>query len=275
MPCLGMPFGRGYSGKPFIVFIMAENKKSFIIYSDVIHTVSKLSNEKAGELFKHILSYVNNENPVTDDLLIEIAFEPIKQSLKRDLKKYEERANNSRENGSKGGRPKKEKHLNPENPVGFLETNSVILKPEKPVNANDIEMDIDIDNATYKKKKTEKKVIYPELEEFLNYAKTVTGFETKFETLKYSLTAKFETWKESGWKDGYGVKIINWKTKLRSTLPYLKNVYDGNDTTKKQFNARTADDSLDEAKRRILGDDYFEPSSEGRINFEDAGYEDV
>lgn len=69
---------------------MAENKNSFLLYLDIIHTVKKLSNEDAGQLFKHILSYVNDENPTTDNLIVEISFEPIKQSLKRDLKRYEE-----------------------------------------------------------------------------------------------------------------------------------------------------------------------------------------
>ena len=41
---------------------MAENKKSFVLYTDLIHTVSKMPNDKAGELFKHILMYVNDEN---------------------------------------------------------------------------------------------------------------------------------------------------------------------------------------------------------------------
>jgi len=70
---------------------MAENKKGFVLYADLIHTVSQLPNDKAGELLKHILSYVNDENPVTDDLILKIAFEPVKQQLKRDLKKYEEK----------------------------------------------------------------------------------------------------------------------------------------------------------------------------------------
>ena len=69
--------------------MMAENKKAFMLYADLIHTVKKMKPAKAGELFVHILEYVNDENPVTDDILIQIAFEPIKQQLKRDLKKYE------------------------------------------------------------------------------------------------------------------------------------------------------------------------------------------
>ncbi len=80
---------------------MAENKKSFLLYCDVIHTTDKLSDEQAGKLFKHILAYVNDLNPETNDLLIEVAFEPIKQSLKRDLKKYEGIRAKNKENALK------------------------------------------------------------------------------------------------------------------------------------------------------------------------------
>lgn len=69
---------------------MAKDKKSFLLYCDLIHVVNKLTNEKAGELFKHLLAYVNDEDPQTDDVIIDLVFEPIKQSLKRDLKKYKE-----------------------------------------------------------------------------------------------------------------------------------------------------------------------------------------
>lgn len=88
---------------------MAENKKSFILYCDLIHTVNKLPNDKAGELFKHILSYVNDENPVTEDLIIQIAFEPVKLQLKRDLVKWENYIEKQRINGRSGGRPVKAK----------------------------------------------------------------------------------------------------------------------------------------------------------------------
>ena len=68
---------------------MAENKKGFLLYCDLIHTVEKLNDEQAGKLFKHVLDYVNDLNPITEDLLTQVCFEPIKQSLKRDLKKWE------------------------------------------------------------------------------------------------------------------------------------------------------------------------------------------
>ena len=68
---------------------MATGKKSFILYCDIINTVAKLPDEQAGKLFKIILEYVNDNNPETDDLLLQIAFEPIRQQLKRDLQEWE------------------------------------------------------------------------------------------------------------------------------------------------------------------------------------------
>lgn len=70
------------------MLIMDEDKKGFILYKDLIHTVEKMPDDKAGQLLKHILLYVNDKNPETDDLIIQLTFEPIKQQLKRDLKKY-------------------------------------------------------------------------------------------------------------------------------------------------------------------------------------------
>jgi len=80
---------------------MAKDKNSFLIYCDIIHTVDKLDDLQAGKLFKHLLKYVNDLNPVADDIVTEIAFEPIKQSLKRDLQKYESIRERNKENANK------------------------------------------------------------------------------------------------------------------------------------------------------------------------------
>lgn len=69
---------------------MAEEKKSVLLYCDLIHTVEKLDDQTAGKLFKHYLRYINDENPETDNTIVDIVFEPIKQNLKRDLKKWEQ-----------------------------------------------------------------------------------------------------------------------------------------------------------------------------------------
>ena len=107
---------------------MATNKKSFVLYSDLIHTVQYLSLEERGLVFTWVLDYVNDKNPEPLEGLLQAVVEPIKQQLKRDLKKYEQRAERARENGKNGGRPK-----NPEEPK---KTQSVNLKPKKHDNVN-------------------------------------------------------------------------------------------------------------------------------------------
>ena len=79
---------------------MAKDKKGFILYADQKAIFDQLPNDKAGELIKFIFSYVNDENPETDDLIIKLGFTPIQQQLKRDLVKYEE----TKENRSKAGK---------------------------------------------------------------------------------------------------------------------------------------------------------------------------
>ena len=81
---------------------MADNKKSFLLYCDLLHTVKKLNDEQAGKLFKHVLEYVNDLNPETEDIITDLCFEPIKQSLKRDLRKYESTCKKRSEAGKKG-----------------------------------------------------------------------------------------------------------------------------------------------------------------------------
>ncbi len=76
---------------------MAENKKSVVMYCDIIHTVENLEDNEAGKLFKHYLRYINDLNPESDRFT-EIIFEPIKQQLKRDLKKFEATCEKNKKN---------------------------------------------------------------------------------------------------------------------------------------------------------------------------------
>ena len=128
---------------------MAQGKKGFILYADQIEVFKLLNNEQAGQLIKHVLAYVNDENPTLTNPLLEMAFVPIKQQLKRDLDKWEKRAERSKQNGKLGGRPPK-----PKKPSGLIENPE---KPKKPVNVNvnvtdNVNVNVNgnvIDNNTY------------------------------------------------------------------------------------------------------------------------------
>jgi hypothetical protein len=74
-----------------------EGKKSFVLYTDQREVFDELSDEDAGKLIKHIFSYVNDENPSTEDKLLKIAFLPIKTQLKRDLKVWESKQEQRKE----------------------------------------------------------------------------------------------------------------------------------------------------------------------------------
>jgi hypothetical protein len=117
---------------------MATNKKSFIAYCDWIETFEELDDAEAGRLVKHLFRYVNDLDPQAVDKLTKMTFIPIKQTLKRDLKKHELVVERNRENGAKGGRPKK--------PTGLFGLN------EKPKKA-DSDSDSDNDNVNEKKEK--------------------------------------------------------------------------------------------------------------------------
>jgi hypothetical protein len=63
---------------------MAKDKKSIIVYSDWIDLFEALTDEEAGKLIKHFFKYVNDENPVATDRIVELSFIQIKNALKRD-----------------------------------------------------------------------------------------------------------------------------------------------------------------------------------------------
>ena len=78
---------------------MAEGKKSFILYSDLLPTIKKLvekdrnnKTNNAGELFLHLLDYVCDNDPEPINDIVDLMFEPIKAQLKRDLHKWEEKS---------------------------------------------------------------------------------------------------------------------------------------------------------------------------------------
>jgi hypothetical protein len=176
---------------------MAKDKKSFVAYCDWLESFEELTDEEAGKLAKHLFRYVNDLNPEPPDKITKMCFIPIKQSLKRDLVKYEERADRARENGAKGGRPKTQK------------TQSVISEPKKP---DSVSVSVNVnDNVNVK----DDGMKPPSLEEVISY------FDENGYT-KESATKMFEYYEESRkpsgrvWKDGRGNTVKNWKQKARS-----------------------------------------------------------
>jgi len=154
---------------------MAENKKSFVLYSDLIHTVSKMPSDKAGDLFKHILAYVNDQNPTTEDLIVQLTFEPIKQQLKRDLTKYEVKREQWSEAGKRSAEVRASKKEQPlttvEQPLTTVDSVATVLtvNDNVSVNVNDSVSVSDNVNAILLEKETKKDIRF-------NFRKNLSDF---------------------------------------------------------------------------------------------------
>lgn len=85
-------------------------KEGFLLYVGFYESIKHLSDEDLGKLFRLIFHYQTNpENPVSFSVTpaVEMAFNFIKNQFRVDAIKYEKRIIANRENGKKGGRPKK------------------------------------------------------------------------------------------------------------------------------------------------------------------------
>jgi hypothetical protein len=85
---------------------MATGKKSFVAYADWKETFEALPDDIAGKLIKHIFAYVNDENP-TADYVITAVFANIKNTLKRDLKKWEDQQEQRKQAGLRSAEVRK------------------------------------------------------------------------------------------------------------------------------------------------------------------------
>jgi len=82
-----------------------KNKKSFILYADILSTIEELTDSEKGKLFELILFYVNDKNPDLKnyDKVIRVAFKPIESQLKRDLDRWQSTKTKRAEAGRLGG----------------------------------------------------------------------------------------------------------------------------------------------------------------------------
>ena len=60
----------------------------------------------------------------------------------------------------------------------------------------------------------------PSLEEFMDYAYTLSGFE---ESMNPDIKEKYALWAGNDWCNNLGKSITNWKSSLKNLLPYIKN----------------------------------------------------
>ncbi len=89
-------------------------RKSFIVYLDLLDSLDELSDAQAGKLFKTIKAYhrsvaegatqecAANLESLLKDFVNRLAFAPFRAAFERDAEKYQDRCRRMKENGMKG-----------------------------------------------------------------------------------------------------------------------------------------------------------------------------
>ena len=200
---------------------MAENKKSFSLYTDLIKLVcgsnvhnvevEPMTDEEAGQLFKWILEYVNDLHPVVPRE-IRFAVGYVKKQLDEELERWKKQCEINRINGALGGRPRKPTETE-NNQIGFQETEQNQNKAKKPDKDKDINKDIYIkennttNNSSVKEKTPKSRFNPPTLDEVIAYCKERNNL---VDPNKW-----YDFYESKGWMVGKN-KMKNWKAAVRT-----------------------------------------------------------
>lgn len=60
----------------------------------------------------------------------------------------------------------------------------------------------------------------PSFDEFIEYAQTLETYEAELDSV---IKEKYEVWVRNDWQNSSNRRITNWKSSLKSILPYMKN----------------------------------------------------
>jgi len=124
---------------------MAKDKKSFILYNDQIEIFEELSDTDAGQLIKHLFRYTNDLNPETMNPMVKISFISIKQSLKRDLRKFEGIKSKRSDAGKESARIRAEKRLKEEqNPTKSTSVQTVQQTSTNPTDSESVSESVSV-----------------------------------------------------------------------------------------------------------------------------------
>lgn len=174
-------------------------KKSFVVYTDWEESLSYFSDAEAGEIFRALFQYVKDgTTPEFSHHSLNAVFSFMRSALDRDLIAYEERCKKNKENGSKGGRPKK--------PNGYFE------KPKKADNDNVIDNENENDNVIDNVSENENVCIYGEFDNVFLTEEEHTHLQLLFPHSYNDIINKFSRGlKTYGYKyDCHYAAILQW-----------------------------------------------------------------
>ena len=242
-------------------------RDGFVFYRSFYEGIKELPRDIQGDVLTAIMEY--GLNGVTTDNL-----KPFAKAMFALIRPQIDANNQRFANGKNGGRPKKTDDENnqtvteqkpnnnqtetkPEPKEKVKEKEKEKVKEESKSNTpfipqgekqqnlfpeesqNYKSKDVKTDSEE-KEKSCAKKEIPPDLTTFMQWAKEIYQNELKIDFTPYSFAveSKYNTWKDSGWKDGYGKPIKGYKNKLRNAIPHLKAINNINNNGSSQARRR-------------------------------------
>ena len=118
-----------------------KEKQSFIMYQSWSTMIRELPNEQAGDLIKAICRYQDDPEALPEDPVMIAVFLMIRDKLDQDAEKYAAICEMNRQNGAKGGRPRKEDRAKKKASGFKKKANGFRKNPEKPESDSDTDSD--------------------------------------------------------------------------------------------------------------------------------------
>ena len=189
-------------------------KDTFIIRTEWFDAIMELKPLEQAEIFQNLYYFHSDKKDKINlnNLSVKLVWKLIEPNLIRNIDNWDKRSVTSKENGSLGGRPLKNKHLEEQNNLTHN-----LNKPKKPIET--LNVSVSVSDSVSDSVCVSEKTHPPAREEFLSFCKTL---DIDFDRLKETLSAKYDTFIADNWCNGFGKPITNWKNTIRNVIPHLK-----------------------------------------------------
>ena len=192
---------------------MAENKKSIIVYADWLEQFEYLTDDEAGKLIKHFFRYVNDLNPTAPDRFTEAQFIPIKQTLKRDLEKWEQTLEGRSKAGKASAEARRLAKLNEQKETNSTNVDFVQQSSTNPTDSVSVNDSVSVIKSIEERKVNFANSLQPYLplygrdmlNDFYGYWTEHGDKDKKFRSEKeksFNIERRLETWKRNESKFG-------------------------------------------------------------------------
>lgn len=192
-------------------------KDSFIFHLENAEDLEDLTMDEKGQILTAMIIYQSTgEEPVFEDRALRMAWRPLLRRMKADQEAYDERCEENRKNGAKGGAPKGNQNARKNNHV----VDSVVFEnnlkqPKQPKQPDsdtdkdtDIDSDSDTDESVYINKVEDSTAFTPPTLEEIEMECVQHGWKVDPEKF-------ISTYQAQGWKLGNGMQMTDWKAALR------------------------------------------------------------